>query len=524
MFSLLNMNKVKPHLAIRIESPDGDSTELTIGPMISKRNREELIPERQYELLNGYLNYKGVDFKRLLYMAIINAEAVVEASVFERGLSNPPTAEIFAILDMFNMDDVEHYVKNIYKVTPPQNLKESFDQKIESDGLGTRVQTYIQQDYYELAALTIPIKVILGLLGQYAIRKAGVMSPIHREYVLYGLFSAHPIAKHPAAIKIKEWGEVLIKATINTNDLTAITVIEKQIPSSELSNYLLAVVLIQKLGIGAIVTDTHERNLITRIYNYIINKLKLKGGSSSKIRDKKPLADVDSATGDKESIIESYRMVTSITAGLEEELNWYASNTDLIIRDAGYDIDMCLLEEVTLLNQCFRSVPITREQVVITSFIFKHIMDVRSFEYLNIESIINLLSLGYVVLWTHGHKELAVLVNSKPLPVDVDCIDINVTPNIRLDIELKAKLAELYPYEKQVNKTKTASIVESTITDLTYQVFQHKWLANSPDRCIKELFGDRQPTPLPVKIKDHLARLIIFVEERNNANTNVCDD
>ncbi len=516
MFSLLNINRPNAHLAIRIESPNGDSTELTIGPMISKRNRDELIPERQFELMNAYLDYKGKEFKQLLWMVILEAEYAVEETSFHKGLSNPPKTAIYKILDMFDMDDILYFVKDVYRVTPPEILKATFDQQIESDGLGTRIQTYIQQDYYELAALSIPIKAIVGLLGQYAIRKGSSIANIHKEYVLFSIFSEHPIINHPAVVKLRDWAGVLIKLTIQSTDIESITVIEKQIPSSELPNYILAVVLIQKLSIASIVTDDKVRNVITRVYNYIINKLKTKGGASSRIRDKKPLSDTDSSGGDKESVVESYRVVSNITMGTEEELNWYTGDMNRLIRDTGGSVNTALLEDIVAHNQCFRTIPIAREQVVIAGYVFKSILDPRSLDYINIDGIINIISLGFVLLWERGHREMALILNAKPLVSSSEDIDINVSPNIRLEPDLKTNLVKHYPYEKQLNKTKTVSVAEMAITELTYRVFRIKWLPNIPEQCKVELFGNNPPRPLTPQFKNHLARMIIDIEERQN--------
>jgi len=512
-FSLLNMNKVNARLAIRIVSPTGDAIELTVGPMISRRNRDELIPERQYELINAYLDYKGDEFKKILYKRIVDADNAVGETSFHKGISNPPIGAIHSILDMFVMSDVEHFVRDIFKIAPPENLKPEFNTQIESDGLGTRIQTYIQQDYYELAALTIPIKAVVGVLGQYAIRKESCIAAVHKEYVLYNMLATHPIAKYASVLKLKDWAGVLIALMVNTTDTAAITVIEKQIPSSELSNYILAVVIIQKLSIAAIVTDNRERNVITRIYNYIINKLKTNGSPSTKIRDKKPLSDTDSSVGDKESMVESYRVVSNVTIGTEVELNWYTGNMDLLIRDMGVSVNMALLEDIHRHNQCFKTVPIAKEQVVLAGYIFKKILDPRSLEYINIDGIINVISLGFVLLWDSGHREIAMLLNAKPLLSNDTDIDINVTPNIRLDPELKVLLSKYYPYEKQLNKLKTVSVVELTITELTYDIFKHQWLPNVPKQCITEQFGNNPPRMLPPNFKNHLAKLIINIEE-----------
>jgi len=513
MFTLMNMNKPNTHLAIKIESPTGDSVELTIGPMISKRNREELIPERQYELLNSYLAYKGPEFQHDLFVAILGAEQAIEESCFSRGLSSPPIKPLRHILDMFDMKDVDYYVREVYKLVPPENLKETFDPRIESDGLGTRTQTFLIQDYYDIASITIPVKVVSGLLGHYAIRKDNCMAVIHKEYILYGLIADHPIMDHPAVHKLRDWAVVLINLTVATTAIESVTVIEKQIPSSELPNYIVAVVMLQKLSIAALVTDNKERNVITRIYNYIINKLKTNGGSGSKIREKKPLTDTDSTSGDKESILESYRIVSNLTVGTEVELNWYAGDINILKRDLKVPVDDRLVQDMVEMNQCFINVPVSKEQIILSGYIFKNILDPRSLPYLNIDGIINILSLGFAALWATGHKEIALMLTAKQITSNSDDIDINVTPNVRLDPKLKERLCTLYPYEKRLSPTKTESVIETSITELTYGIFKHRWIPNAPQACLDEQFPNGVVKVLNPDIKNLLAKLIIYLQE-----------
>jgi len=515
MFSLLNINKINTHLAIGITNA-GETIEFTIGPLISKRNKEELIAERQFELMNAYLDYKGNDYKSTLYQIIVEASYAVEETIFTKGLTNPPTAALYRVIDYFDLEDIKYFIKSIYGVKAPENLRDNFDPQIESDGLGTRIQTYLKDDYYDLAALTIPIKAVIGLLGQYAIRKDKSIALMHREYVLCGLLSNHPIMKHPAIIKLLEWSKVLIDLNIQDSDTESITVIEKQIPSSELPRYLLYVVIIQKLSIAAIVTDNRERNVITRIYNYIINKLKTKGGASTKIRDKRPLPDADSASGDKESIVESYRIVSNITIGTETEFNWYMNNLEYIIRDIGYPVDKTLLNEVIKKNQCFKTVPISRDQVAVASYLFKDIIDPRSFDYIGIDGIINMISAAFTVYWMTNHKEMAMFITSRQVRATHDVIDINITPNIRIDPVIKKQLAEVYPYNKQLSNNRTESVIEAAITELTYSVFKHKWLPNAPESCIKEHFGDGVVKVLTSNFKNNLGRLILDLESWTN--------
>jgi len=518
MFTLANTYAKRP-LEIKVTSPDGsEPISLSLSGLISKRNKEELDPDNQYTLLNAYVDYQGVEYKTTLYKRILDAVYEIEESCFTKGLSNPPIVTISAVLDMFDMASIEHYITDIYRLPPPGNLKPSFNDQIEADGLGTRVQTFIHKDYLELASLTLPIKVITGLLNMYAIRKASSITQGQKEYILYELIANHPIMNHPATNKLRDWAGALITTNLGTKDAAAVTVIEKQIPFDELPNYMLAIVMMQKLAIAPIVTDTRERSVVNRIYNYMFNKIRGSSPSGSRITDKSPSTDPDSGGSDKESIFEAYRMVTDLTMGVEEEFNWYAGDLDYLIRDMSFiipsdNLNMALLEEFMTSVSCFKTIPVSDPQVFLIGYMFKKVIDPRAIEHLNIKAVINLLALGATIAWMRGHKNIAVLLCSKAVPNTDSDLEVNATPNVRLDMKLKNRLKELYPYEKQLNPHKTESVIEDSITGMTSQVFSRRWIPNAPKNCIVEVWGTKAPRLLDPGFKDMLAKYIIDIEE-----------
>ena len=52
-----------------IVNPENDQQKIdfSVSSIVSRRNKEELAPEHQYDVLNAFLNYKGMEFKIELY-------------------------------------------------------------------------------------------------------------------------------------------------------------------------------------------------------------------------------------------------------------------------------------------------------------------------------------------------------------------------------------------------------------------------------------------------------------------------
>ena len=94
-------------------------------------------------------------------------------------------------------------------------------------------------------------------------------------------------------------------------------------------------------------------------------------------------------------------------------------------------------------------------------------MDPRSREYIKLDSIINLLAVGYTYLYGLGFKDLAILLVSTSIEDIFGMVTINTTINKpRLSKELKEKLDALYPYRRQINDGTSENLCEKAISEL----------------------------------------------------------
>lgn len=291
--------------------------EFIIGSVISKRNKAELDAEKQFVLLNAYLDYKGNEFKEELFNRLVDSENEIILSVSRSEIHPLPYNIVHPILDMFDIMDVFNFIKNIYRLVPPKNLSDAFDPLIESDGRGTRVQTYLKDDYLELAALALIIKTTLGPVCHFAYVKNKDIHSLHTDYILLHFYNTHHIFKTPPMVKLLGLCEKLVNLPTVGAEADAVRILEKRLPKEDMPLYILGIVVIQKISIATLIDDNENKNIITKIYNYINNRLKPSGDVSNSIRNKTALTDPESGGvgGDRESIVESYRIMSDLTKG-----------------------------------------------------------------------------------------------------------------------------------------------------------------------------------------------------------------
>ena len=502
-----------------------DVVEFNISTIISKRNKQELDDPNQFILLNAYIDYKGEDFKRDLFNKLRQADNDLKSKVlFQKGMQPLPTFIINPILDMFSIEDVKHFLKDIWKLSPPSNLADYFDPKIESDSKGTRVQTYIKEDYMDLASFVVILKSVIGIIGTFAEIKNKEVNSIHKEFLLYQLLyqNKHIFRSEPAE-KLLGLIDKVVNQPMNSAGMDSIRIIEKQLPRDDIPVSVMAIVVLQKLPICSIIDDNHDKNIITKVYNYVNNKLKSPGNGAKGIQEKKQLSDAQSR--DKESTIESTKISSKIPEGITTELSWSIDNIDKIIKQLSphmvFYIDKKVLEDAIEFSMVFKQAKMTKPQISILGSIFKTIIDPRTLEYLELECMLNLLAVGFAYLWGIGHKQLAIILLAREDVLSYEDLAINMSSNKpRISINIKDELAVYFPYCRVVNETTTVLVIEESISHLSSQLLSSRWIHSTSDDYINEAIGNNNPTNiLPPDLKLKLATFFIDNERILYGNT-----
>lgn len=514
MFSIKN-NVFNQNSYIVVTNVAKDSVEFNISTIISKRNKQELEDPNQFMLLNAYIDHKGEEFKTELFNRLRQADYDLKDKVlFQKGMHPLPSYIVNPILDMFTIEDVRYFLKEIWRLQPPKNLADFFDPKIESDSKGTRVQTYIKDDYMDLAAFVVILKSVIGIIGTFAEIKNKEVNSIHKEFLLYQLlYQNNHIFKSEPAEKLLGLIDKVVNQPVNSLNVDSIRIIEKQLPRDDIPVSVMAIVVLQKLPICAIVDDNHDKNIITKVYNYVNNKLKSPGNGSKGVQEKKQLTDTQSR--DKESTIESTKIPSKIPEGIITELSWSIDSVDKIIKQLPKSmvkyIDKKVLEDAMEFSLAFKHSNISKPQISILGSIFKHIIDPRVLEYLELECMLNLLAVGFTYLWGINHKQLAIILLAREDIINYDDLAINMSSNKpRISSNVKDELGAYFPYCRVVNETTTVLVIEESISHIAYQLLSSRWIHSTNSEYIEEAIGNNNPVNiLPPDLKLKLATFFI---------------
>lgn len=460
-----------------------EKLEFPITPTISKSSRTELTTESVFNLVNNYVNYKGDEYKRDLFRLLKESLDNIMDTGYSQGIidedtNDVPKAIVKDLFDFLSLEDMTNYVKNVIKVKPLDVLLDEFDENMKRDGKGTRNQTYLKDDYLNFIALSMYFKISVLPVLLFGNIKQGYLNKINKEYMLLHFYKGYPIFKSEPIIKIVNWVNELIEKHSDEPNLIDSFVFSYGIPKMEMVNYILAIILFQRVFSYNYLTDGTEVNIINKIYKFVSDKLKQRHSATNGVTNKDLLRNREGE--DPESILESYRVVSNLSYGYIEEFLWATKDIDHIIKQLPEEqrkhTDVKLAKNIKDQIRDMANEEITDLQIFILTAIFKTIIDSRAIYYLGIDNIINLIAVAFTYLWSIGNKSLALLIVSKKISREENVTTVSSIVNKeRVSKDLKEELDILFPYQLP-HADEHKNLALESIIDLSTEFYKDSWL------------------------------------------------
>jgi hypothetical protein len=525
MFKLLNV-KTNYDLVVEVSNPDNkdDIIEFNISSIVNKKKQDELDADNQFKVLHAYLDYKGIEFKRELFSIYKDAEDIIISSITIPTLDPMPFNVVKRLFKLFDLDDVIRFVRDDFKLKPPSILCDSFDMQLEKDDVKTRAQTYTKNDYIELAGLSTVLKTSLPIIGYFGFIKNNHLYKIRTHYTLFPLIADQDIAESAPFQKLLGFTIEIIKSCSKSGTDNAIRVIEKKIGEDDLPQWALSSAIMQKVCVATLISTEDKKNLVNGLHSFISYKIRPRDAVDSRISSKGPLTNKDDGGSDPESIIESHKINTDITTGFMMELELSLSNIDMILYAIPKRLfgphkifDYELLKNVSPFIDRLHGQELAEVQVNILSWIFKSVIDPRGLKYVSLESIIRLMKIAFVILWSNDFKFLAILLTSYRDRSDGEVSRYNnTTGRKRIPPELKEVIKKLYPYGKTtISKSdEPTNVIEGVINSKIKEIYKYKWVPVLSSKYLSEVTEMSSASlELPADLRVQLTSLIIYVEE-----------
>ena len=477
---------------------------------INKRLKDDILPDKVFLLLNGFIKYKGKAFSKALYDTLLDSKNATFLEASRRELEPMPLFVIHNILDLFNMEEVKKYIVSSGLVRIPSLLPVKYDKEMEVDEKGSREQTYLKNDYIELVALVTILKATTGVLGNYTAIKSNVLDKNeYKEFLLFSFYKSHPIFDSPPFKKVYDSILKLVDRLFSDRENTAIRLIERRVNKDSYAAYITADVVIQKLLVNSELIDNDTRNTITKIYHYASNRIKLKD-NSSKIKIKH-FSNGESDGSESEAVLESFRTPTKLSEGTIIEYREPFTDPIRLAREIGVKAnDDAILKMVNDFKKLEKPLPIDESKFLV-AWLVKRVTEPRSMDHIKMDEFIVALAVSALYLLENGYSDIALILSS--FSSTVDDFKLNFSLRNKINPVLREKLQLVYPNNKAVvsaGVTTESSLTEETIGIMSKQVMGYNLISILPLPILKRINGGTRNVSINESIKNRLAEYVLF--------------
>jgi len=505
MFKFFNLGKIR--------NPKNNNDDIIVNFNFYKPKLKEL-NIKNFDILNEYLDYvyKNYDkdiYNKLwnLYTKLIDRDLIIKNN---QKLNEEVKKTIYSIIDLINYNRILEWIKKEkYKTLKmPKDIKESFDIFIEKNGIGSKEQTYIEEEYYHLICLALITKALSYVFILYKDYHGQDINNKLINIYLFRLVKDHPLFK----INENENDITAYSRLVRYVEKTCIVFLEDKVNTANLVfsgislhyiiEWLLAGIIVKKLPVSEIEqTNGSSDNLVTNIYGYIQQNIVQKGDYKTRVNDKN-MGEGGRTSGardedEKSSILEQQvsSATSIITSGDVIEFNWYFKDIYYIKDKYFPEIPTELLDIFLKTEKQFLNMDLEDIQINILSWILSPIINYNVLNYIYKENMIRLVMLARAWLWHYEHYYLSAFLGS--IKIEEENLTIFIDGKSRINKDIKESLEYYYPCNKIIHSKKqnnnTNPIID-VLNNTSNEIYNNNWLYIGPkDDIILEKIEQYDP-------------------------------
>lgn len=455
-----------------------------------------------FEQINAYWAQLSVEKQDNIYILFREIRRAFD-EIMDSNMLTYHIKELITILYSYHqLEDIKRWVLFKSNVFIPSVLESEYVQN--SDRPGSREQTYLRDDYVNLVCLSLALRLMVPIWGEYIYRTKQINGTTFKEYHAYLLLSNTELSTCEANHKLKLYIESNIPKELPK------TAIIDGVSSEDYPIWILGLITVRRVCIGDIRgLDTTNPKLVSFLFKFISSKVKSSEGSFAGIVTDKTS---ESSSGSDEesggSKFEGYKIRQDITIGDKAYLEFVMNDIVTASLKVCPELDLALLDRALVTVKALENTYLNIAQVTLAKWVFKTIVSPRAFAYFNKLTVLKALAATQAILWQWDYKDLSLLVTANPIPGGDS---IRVTNS-----DMKKYIADLtllYPYHKQTNnktKSKIVNHAANAIELLVDKFTENDWMITADIALVTEVLGDRPSLKLvlPANIHARLASLI----------------
>lgn len=471
-----------------------------------------------FEQINAYWSYLPQSKQDKIFDVYVRIRAVFDGlmDVFgdevrnTRDLTKALYPLVKELYDLHDLADMRHWYSFHANLPLPSGagLKESFEETREQSG--TRERTYLKEDYRWLVVLSVAIRAMVPVWGEFIFHTRKDTGTTFKEYYAFKLLSYANIFKSEPMERLR----VYVEHTL-PQDKSKESAILGAISSEDFPTWVLGLVVVRRLAVGDVRGVDPNSSLVTFIYKYIGQKVKSHDNNFIGMVKPKQVEGQAQEGENNLSKLEGYKVKQEIPAGDISMMSFDMSNHVKMATVVCPDLDLTLLHASLRSVRALETEQLQAVQITLTQWVMAEAIPPRGLLHLSKQLVIDAIAIAQACLWHRGHYELAGLISAT---TQVNNGEISLgggDSRARIPLEVKAQLSTLYPHpRRQTGKQKSAQPIspgEAAVNAMAVDLGQNDWRLTLPPEWVAKLTGSKSNRrfTVPHDIKIKLANLVI---------------
>lgn len=487
--------------------------ELNFSGSVFQRKALEPVDFDVFEPINRYWERLSPQDQTAVWRIYKDIYAGFDQILSSDHLHKHLTAKIQELIVYHPLREIESWVSFDPSFMIPDTVMETF--VADEGNKNTPEKTYLRREYIELVAFSIFTRCLMPIFGEFIESSRKRTGVDFKEFGAMNLLFGTGILESPAVVKLKSYINQITKEKHRNPER-----ILSGNSSLDMDFVLLALVTVRKICVSDVRGSEPKSNLVSRVFNFLFQKVNNPTKTTTPIRDKNFGEAGDSGDKGKRSWLESYRKRTEISVGEKaafEKAYADLKGTALRLAPAITDAE---IESALATAEFLKNERLGDAQLAIMAWVFKKVHSPRTIYYIPKKLCWMNLAVLEAVLWHWGFHYLSVLSTSHML-VSQDTIQISPIDNRgQIPQELQAKVLKYYPYIwKTLRKNTNQGVAEPhpvlhAVDLIVDDLIGNAWRSTAAEDKIVHVFGElRRKMVIKPNIKAELTELIIYLEE-----------
>lgn len=370
-------------------------------------------------------------------------------------------------------------------------------------------KTYTVKDYYPLLALSMFLRFLIPIWGEYvaSIRKSTEVDK--KEFIALQLLNGTGVLESVAIERLR----VYIREVNTATDSQDWEKVISGFSTEDIGFQMLAVVCFRRICTADLRGTDPSTQVVAQIWKFSVQK---SYGSPVSGIELKEVREGEDSAADRSSL-EGYRRRTDISLGNVAEFEYYFSFPHAIAKHIDPTVPMALVDQALATSSQIEPSEVGDVQLAIAGELIKDQITPYSL-YHTVDMLPNVLAACEAVLWHRGFKYLAAVVSSYAISGIEEMHVGSISSREQVSIENLEAIKRWFPYSWEMGKRQPASAqhgIMETVDMLVDSLIFHSWRMTIAEDKAEEVFGEkRRRLMVPSDIKNQLVGFLINNEQR----------